>query len=105
MASRVIVEALLLGPSAVIGEIEALLDESVDIDRPMLSRTLARVQQHVLDDGVCALAMLNDLVEIVAQGIGQLGYLSDASYRRALRPYESSLAVRRSVRQRHPRNC
>jgi hypothetical protein len=32
------------------------------------------VQQHVLDDGVCALAVLHDLVEIVAQGVRQFGY-------------------------------
>ena len=31
------IEALLLGARPVIGEIEALLDESVDIDRPMLT--------------------------------------------------------------------
>ena len=34
------IEALLLGPRPVIGEIEALLDEGVDIDRPVLSRAL-----------------------------------------------------------------
>src|SRR5262245_9980088 len=31
-------EALLLGASAMVGEIEALLDESIDVDRPMLAR-------------------------------------------------------------------
>ena len=34
------IEALLLGPRPVIGEIEALLDQGVDIDRPMLARAL-----------------------------------------------------------------
>jgi hypothetical protein len=35
---------------------------------------LGPLQQHVLDDGVCALAVLHHLVEIVAQGIRQFGY-------------------------------
>ena len=54
-----------------IGKIEALLDEGVGIDQPMFARSLARVQQHVLDDGVRALAVLNDLVEVVAQSVRQ----------------------------------
>ena len=29
------------------------------------------MQQHVLDDGIGALAVLHDLIEVVAQGIGQ----------------------------------
>ena len=33
-------EALLLGAGAMIGQVEALLDESVDIDRPVLSGPL-----------------------------------------------------------------
>ena len=37
------IEALLLGPRPVLGKVEALLNEGVDIDRPMLTRTLARV--------------------------------------------------------------
>ena len=65
------VEALLLGPRAVVGEIEALLDEGVDIDRPVLTRAFTRVQQHVLDDGIGALAVLHDLVEIALQRIRQ----------------------------------
>ena len=43
----------------------------------MLSRALARVQQHVLDDRVGALAVLHDLVEIVAQGVRQFGYFGE----------------------------
>ena len=65
------IKALLLGPRAVIGEIEAFLDEGIDIDRPMFTRTLARVQQHVLDDRIGALAVLHDLVEIAPQRVGQ----------------------------------
>ena len=69
------IEALLLGPRPVIGEIEALLDQGVDIDRPVLSGALTRMQQHVLDDGVGALAVLHDLVEIALQRIGDLADL------------------------------
>ena len=57
-------EALLLGPRPVIGEIETFLNESIDIDRPVLTRAFTRVQQHVFDDGIRPLAMLNDLMEI-----------------------------------------
>jgi hypothetical protein len=35
---------------------------------------LGQLQQRVLDDGVCALAVLHHLVEIVAQGIRQFCY-------------------------------
>ena len=55
-----------------IGEIEALLDEGVDIDRPVFARAFARMQQHVLDDGIGALAVLHDLVEIALQRIRNL---------------------------------
>ena len=40
-------KALLLGPRPVPGEIETFLNESIDIDRPVLTRAFARVQQHV----------------------------------------------------------
>ena len=66
------IEPLLLGARAVIGEVEALLDQRIDIDEPVLARALARVQQHVLDDRIGALAVLHDLVEIAAQHSGQL---------------------------------
>src|SRR4029077_1667783 len=59
-------EALLLSPRPVIGEIEALIDQRVDIDGSVFARTFTRVQQHVLDDGVGAPAVLYDLAEIVA---------------------------------------
>ena len=66
------IEALLLGPCPVIGEIEAFLDESIDIHWSVLSRALSGMQQHVLDDCVGTLAMLHDLVEIALQRIGDL---------------------------------
>ena len=58
-----------------IGEVEAFLDEGVDIDGPVLARAFARVQQHVLDDGIGTLAVLHDLVEIALQRIRNLANL------------------------------
>ena len=97
------VEALLLGPRAVIGEIEAFLDHGVDIDRPVLARALARVQQHVLDDGVGTLAVLHDLFEIAPQRIGQLGDFS-AGLVVVMPELQRVAAVRRSVRSKWRRN-
>ena len=53
-------------------EIEALLDQRVDIDGTALARTLARVQKHVFDDQVRAFAVLHHLVEIALQHVGDL---------------------------------
>ena len=64
-----------------IGKVEAFLDEGVDIDKPVLTRAFARVQQHVLDDGIGTLAVLHDLVEIAPQCVRQFVDLSRASYR------------------------
>ena len=69
------IEALLFGPRPVIGEIEALLDEGIDIDGPVFAGAFARVQQHVLDDGIGTLAVLHDLVEIALQRIRNLADL------------------------------
>ena len=63
---------LLLGPGAVIGEVEALFDECVDIDRPVLAGALTRVQEHVLDDRVGTFAVLYDLVEVTLQHVRNL---------------------------------
>ena len=65
------VKALLLGPRPVIGKVEALLDDGIDIDRSVFAGAFARVQQHVLDDGIGTLAVLHDLVEIAVQRICQ----------------------------------
>ena len=56
-----------------VGKIDRFSHDTVDVARPMLSRTFARVEQHVLHYGVGAVAVLHDLVEIVAQGVRQLG--------------------------------
>ena len=69
------IEARLLGSRPMIGEIEALLDQGIDISRPVFSGAMTRMQQHVLDDGVGALAVLHDLVEIALQRIGDLADL------------------------------
>jgi hypothetical protein len=45
----------------VIGEIEALLDKRIDVGGSLLAASLARMQQHVFDDGVSALSVLDDL--------------------------------------------
>ena len=52
-----------------IGEVEALFDESIDIGRSLLAGPFARMQQHVLDDGVGALTVLDDFVEVVLQQV------------------------------------
>ena len=54
-----------------IGEVEALIEKRIDIRRPVLTGAFTRMQQHVLDDGVGALAVLHDLFEIVLQQAGQ----------------------------------
>src|SRR4029077_8953785 len=58
------VEARLLRARAVIGEVDTLLDQGIEIDGTMLSAALARMQKHVLDDRIGALAVLDDLLEI-----------------------------------------
>ena len=68
-------EILLLGSGAMIGKIEALRDQRVDVDRPAFARALARVQQHVLDDRICPFAVLHHFVEIAPQRFGQLVHL------------------------------
>jgi hypothetical protein len=50
----------------VIGEVERLLDQRVEVDRAALARDPSRVFEHALDDTVGALAVLGDLVEIAA---------------------------------------
>src|SRR4029077_1071569 len=55
-----------------IGKSDRFLDQSIDIDRTVLSRALSGMEQHVLDDRVGALAVLHDLVQIALQRIGYL---------------------------------
>ena len=57
-------EARLLRARAVISEVQRLLDHRVDVDAGSVARPRAGVQQHVLDDGIGALAVMGDLLEI-----------------------------------------
>ena len=66
------IELALLGACAVIGQIETLIQQRIDVGGPMLAGAFARMQQHVLDDGVGALAVLDDFFEIVLEHAGQL---------------------------------
>ena len=50
-------------------DFEALIDQGVDLDRPVLPGTLTRMQKHVFDDRIGALAVLHDLVEVALQHI------------------------------------
>ena len=65
------IEAGLLGARAVIGEVEAFLDNRVDVGGPALARAFARMQQHVLDDRIGALAVLHHLFEIALEHLRQ----------------------------------
>src|SRR5262245_20544669 len=58
-----------------IGEIKAFLDNRIDINRPVFSGALARVEKHVLDDRISSLAMLYDLIEVASQHVHELGQL------------------------------
>src|SRR5262249_24680085 len=64
-------ETLRLGPRSVPCQIEAFINEGIDINHPMLAGAFARVLQHVLDDGIRASAMMHDLIEIALECIGQ----------------------------------
>ena len=77
------VEVRLFGAGAVIGEVEAFIDQRVDVGGPVLAAALARMQQHVLDDGVGALAVLDDFFEIVLQQAASIRRLRRGSSRRA----------------------
>src|SRR5215469_7704878 len=66
------VEALILGARAMIGEVERLLDERVDVGRLPIAAAAARMRQHALDDAVGAAAVLGDLVEIAGQHADRL---------------------------------
>jgi signal transduction histidine kinase len=55
----------------VFGEIEALSDQGIDVDRPMFSRILPGMQQHVLDDRISAFSVLNHLAEVAFKHVGR----------------------------------
>src|SRR5258708_32424398 len=82
-------EPLLLRPCRLIGDIEALLDDSVDVDGSILAGTLPRMQEHVLHDCICALAVLHDLFEIIPQR----GFLISCAIPAVNGPSEASFSV------------
>ena len=61
------VELLVLGAGAVIGEVQRLLEQGVDVDLPPLAAAAARMRQHALDDPVGAPSVLGDLVEVAGE--------------------------------------
>src|SRR6516162_1474268 len=66
------IEALVLGAGAVIGEVQGLLDQRVQIGGLPVATAAARVLQHALDDTVGATAVLSDLFEIAGQHLDRL---------------------------------
>src|SRR3954447_18701667 len=58
------VEIWLFRPSAVIGKVEGLLDKRIDGRTPVIARSLARMQQHVLDNRVGPVSMLKNLLQV-----------------------------------------
>ena len=54
-------EPWLLSVRAVIGQIETIIQKRIDIRGPLFAGALARMLQHILDDRVGALAVLNHL--------------------------------------------
>ena len=55
------VEVLILRARAVIGEVQRLLDQRIDVGLLPVAGAAARMRQHALDDAVGALAVLGDL--------------------------------------------
>ena len=98
------VKAGLLGAGAVIGEVEALLHQRVDVGGPVLAGALARMQQHVLDDGIGAACRAAPPCRGCTSACG----VSSSTSPRIM-PVErgglSASASRRSARSTAPRNC
>ena len=72
------VEVLILGAGAVIGEVQRLLDQRIDVGLLPVARAAARMRQHALDDAVSAPAVFDDLGQVAGQQVHrvlQLGAL------------------------------
>ena len=50
-----------------IGEVEGVIDERVDVGRLALAAAAARMRQHALDDAVGAPTVLGDFLQIAGQ--------------------------------------
>ena len=100
------VEVLVLGAGAVIGEVERLLDQRVEIDLAALAAAAARMLQHALDDVVGAPAVLGDLFEIAGQHPDDLVDLGALVLGQRLRaPAPPSPSARPAIRPRARRSC
>ena len=66
------VEVPVLRAGAVIGEVERLLDQRIDVGLLPVARAAARMRQHALDDAVGAPAVFGDLVEVAGQQVHRL---------------------------------
>src|SRR5262249_57258242 len=53
----------------VIGEVQRLLGQSVNVDAAVLTRCAARMLKHAANDSVGALAMLDDLRKVIREGV------------------------------------
>jgi hypothetical protein len=61
------IETLILGARAEVREVQRLIDQRVDFDRPPLTGRAARVFQHAADDAVGASPVLGDLFQIARE--------------------------------------
>ena len=69
------VEALILRAGTVIGEVQRLLDQRVQIDSLPVAAAAARVLQHASDDAVGTSAVLGDLLQVAGQHADRLDNL------------------------------
>src|SRR4051812_31466472 len=72
VATQADLEVRVLGPGAVVGEVQRLLGAGIQVDNARLPASFARVQEHVLYDRVRAAAVLDDLLQIGPDGLGDL---------------------------------
>jgi hypothetical protein len=66
LALQVNVEILVLAARPMIGEVQRLLHQRVDVDPLPIAARAARMGQHALDDAVGAAPVLGDLDEVAA---------------------------------------
>ena len=66
------VETRVVGAGAVIGEVQRLVDEAVEIDLSALASRPARMLQHAPDDAVGPTPMLGDLFEVAGERVDDL---------------------------------
>jgi hypothetical protein len=67
------IERRILGPHAMIGQVDIFTEQQVDVGRLAYPCLAARVLQHTVDNAVGALAVLGDFLHILLQGCQQIG--------------------------------